>query len=584
MTGNLNKVLLVEDNPGDALLLREALIDLGGTLVLDLVHVGRLDDGLRRLRQEEFDAILLDLSLPDAHGLDTVARMQAAAPRLPIVVLTGLDDDAAALEAVRAGVQDYLVKGQIDGRLLIRALRYAIERKRTQEEIQQHLSRMATLKDINIALTSTLDLSAVLEVLLQKVATLMPEFAAAVRLWDEERLILSPVSCCNFNDAEWKAEAARPDFESDFTAEVFRSKTLVLVERARNNAQAEHAAFYRKHDVNAYLGIPMLVEEQVLGVVSFYARGDRSFSAQEVEFLSALASQASVAIRNSQVHGQMKQLVERLDRSNRIKEEFLGVISHELRTPLNIVKGYVQLLQTKFFGDLSAEQTAAIEKIAVQTKEQLVMINSILEAVSIESDVATVNADQVPLQDFLDELQSMYFSLQDKPLSFRWNFAPQLPVVQVDKTKLKYIVQNLINNAIKFTPAGHVTVSAAVLDSDPTRLPGQPLENGRTWLKFDVADTGIGISKEFLPLIFEKFSQVDSSTTRVHGGIGLGLHIVKRCIELLHGTIEVDSELGKGTTFSVMIPCEINESQQHDGSSGRRSITESNDQTTGVQR
>jgi GAF domain-containing protein len=88
----------------------------------------------------------------------------------------------------------------------------------------------------------------------------------------------------------------------------------------------------------------MLVEEQVLGVVSFYARGDRSFSAQEVEFLSALASQASVAIRNSQVHGQMKQLVERLDRSNRIKKEFLGVISHELRTPLNVVKGYVQLL------------------------------------------------------------------------------------------------------------------------------------------------------------------------------------------------------------------------------------------------
>jgi two-component system OmpR family sensor kinase len=584
MTGNLNKVLLIEDNPGDALLLREALIDLGGALVLDLVHVGRLDDGLRRLRQEEFDAILLDLSLPDAHGLDTVARMQAAAPRLPIVVLTGLDDDAAALEAVRAGAQDYLVKGQIDGRLLIRALRYAIERKLTQEEIQQHLSRMATLKDINIALTSTLDLSAVLEVLLQKVATLMPEFAAAVRLWDEERLILSPVSCRNFNDAEWKAEAARPDFESDFTAEVFRSKTLVLVERARNNAQAEHAAFYRKHDVNAYLGIPMLVEEQVLGVVSFYARGDRSFSAQEVEFLSALASQASVAIRNSQVHGQMKQLVERLDRSNRIKEEFLGVISHELRTPLNVVKGYVQLLQTSFFGELSPEQDAAIEKIAGQTRDQLNMVDGILQAISIDSEVTSVRADPVPLRDFLDELQSTYFSLPDKPLSFRWSYSAALPLVTTDKIKLKYVLQNLINNAIKFTDEGYVTVSAAVLDSDPTRLPGQPLENARIWLKFDVADTGIGISKEFLPLIFEKFSQVDSSTTRVHGGIGLGLHIVKRCIELLHGTIEVDSELGKGSTFSVRIPCEINESEHHDGSSSRRSITESNDQTTGVPR
>jgi len=212
------------------------------------------------------------------------------------------------------------------------------------------------------------------------------------------------------------------------------------------------------------------------------------------------------------------------------------------------------------------------------------MVDGILQAISIDSEVTSVRADPVPLRDFLDELQSTYFSLPDKPLSFRWSYSAALPLVTTDKIKLKYVLQNLSNNAIKFTDEGYVTVSAAVLDSDPTRLPGQPLENARIWLKFDVADTGIGISKEFLPLIFEKFSQVDSSTTRVHGGIGLGLHIVKRCIELLHGTIEVDSELGKGSTFSVRIPCEINESEHHDGSSSRRSITESNDQTTGVPR
>ena len=106
MTGTINKVLLVEDNPGDALLLREALGDLAGSLSFDLVHVGRLEAALQRIGQETFDAILLDLSLPDAQGVDTVVRMQEAAPRLPIVVLTGLDNDAAALEAMRAGAQD----------------------------------------------------------------------------------------------------------------------------------------------------------------------------------------------------------------------------------------------------------------------------------------------------------------------------------------------------------------------------------------------------------------------------------------------------------------------------------------------
>jgi two-component system, OmpR family, sensor kinase len=556
MTGQIKKVLLVEDNPGDALLLREALKDLGGSIPFDLVHVSRLDEGLQAVKKDSFDAVLLDLSLPDARGVETVVRMLEATPQLPVVVLTGLDDDIAALDAVRAGAQDYLVKGQIDGRLLVRALSYAIERKRAQEEIERHLHRIVALKDVNTALSSTLDLPSVLEILLHKVVSLMPECGVAVRLWNEERLMLELAACRNLDEEAWKTESLQAEFEGGLTEEVFRTKTLLIIDDMRSDARMGKGEFHHKHGVRAYVCVPLLVEDQVLGLLSFYSKAHK-FGDQEIEFLGALASQASVAIRNSQVHGQMKQLVERLDRSNRIKEEFLGVISHELRTPLNIVKGYVQLLQTKFFGDLAPEQDAAIEKIAVQTKEQLDMINEILQAVSIESEVTIVNADRVPLQDFLRELQSMYFSLHDRPLSFHWNDAPQLPVVQTDKTKLKYILNNLINNAAKFTPAGHVTVSTTVLDSDPTMPYAPASENGTVWIKFDVADTGIGIPKEFLPLIFEKFSQVDSSTTRTHGGIGLGLHIVKRCVELLHGTINVESEPGNGSIFSVKIPCEL---------------------------
>jgi signal transduction histidine kinase len=253
----------------------------------------------------------------------------------------------------------------------------------------------------------------------------------------------------------------------------------------------------------------------------------------------------------------VQQLAARLEISNRIKEEFLGVISHELRTPLNVVKGYVQLLQTGVFGELRPEQDSAIEKIAGQTRDQLEMITSILQVVSVESDVATTRADPVPLCDFLDDFQSAYLLPLDKPLSFRWDYSPELPVVMTDKTKLKYVLQNLINNAVKFTNEGQITVSAALLDSNRAVLDDQATENSTTWLKLDVVDTGIGIAQEFLPSIFEKFSQVDSSTTRAHGGIGLGLHIVKRCVECLHGKIKVESEPGKGSTFSVMIPCAI---------------------------
>jgi two-component system, OmpR family, sensor kinase len=557
MTGKINKVLLVEDNLGDALLLRESLRELGGPLPFDLTHVGRLEEGLRSARRETFDAILLDLSLPDACGVETVVRMQEAAPRLPIVVLTGLDDNAAALDAVRAGAQDYLVKGEIDGRLLVRALGYAIERKLTQEEIEQHLRRIIALKDINVALTATLELPAVLEILLAKVESLMPELSASIRLWDQERSSSDPVACHNLDETEWKAETARVEFERLFIDQVFSSKTLLVVNELQNDARSRDDAFYRRHGLNSYLCIPLLVEQQVLGVLSFYAKEERAFTSEKTEFLSALASQASVAIRNSLVHGQVKQLASHLERSNRIKEEFLGVISHELRTPLNVVKGYVQLLQTRFFGELSPEQDAALEKIAGQTRDQLDMVNGILQAISIDSEATSVHADPVLLCDFLDELQSTYFSLPDKALSFRWSYSPALPLVTTDKMKLKYVLQNLINNAIKFTDEGYVTVSAAVLDSNMNVINGQGAENGGLWMKFDVTDTGIGISKESLPRIFEKFSQVDSSTTRVHGGIGLGLHIVKRCVELLQGRIDVKSEPGKGSTFSVMIPCGI---------------------------
>ncbi len=136
MEQGCTRILLVEDNPGDARLLQAFLAEVGASR-FELTHVETLGDGLKRLVEQQFDVILLDLSLPDSHGLDTVARMHQAASDKPIVVLTGLNDEVVALEAVRKGAQDYLVKGQIDSTLLLRAMRYAIERKRINIELEK---------------------------------------------------------------------------------------------------------------------------------------------------------------------------------------------------------------------------------------------------------------------------------------------------------------------------------------------------------------------------------------------------------------------------------------------------------------
>lgn len=155
------RVLLIEDNPGDARLLQEMLVEMGSSQFA-LERAGRLLDALTRLGDTPFDLVLLDLSLPDSHGLETFQRVYQEASCLPIIVLTGLDDESVALQAVREGAQDYLVKGQVDGNLLIRAIQYALERKRTQSRLEELFSQVQQSRDDLVSILNQLHLGTVM--------------------------------------------------------------------------------------------------------------------------------------------------------------------------------------------------------------------------------------------------------------------------------------------------------------------------------------------------------------------------------------------------------------------------------------
>jgi signal transduction histidine kinase len=285
--------------------------------------------------------------------------------------------------------------------------------------------------------------------------------------------------------------------------------------------------------------IPIKVRGEGLGVVNFLAKKPHRFSESDLQLIKAIAYHLGVAVGNANLFSQIKLKTLELEQANQGKDEFLGVISHELRTPLNVIKGYTEIMLNEVLGTVNGDQKKALETISNQSMELFTMINGILQVTRIEAGAVQAADWEVSLVELLDELRSNYNIPYGKDLTLVWEFPTDLPIVRTDDDKLKAVLQNLVNNAIKFTEKGSVTVSARqVADT----------------IEFKVADTGIGIPQEKIQTIFDMFQQVDSSATRKFSGVGLGLYIVKKFIELLGGSVAVASELGQGSVFTVNLP------------------------------
>jgi signal transduction histidine kinase len=237
----------------------------------------------------------------------------------------------------------------------------------------------------------------------------------------------------------------------------------------------------------------------------------------------------------------LKNQAAELEKSNKAKDEFLNLVSHELRTPLSLISGYVELIKTRMMGDINLDQEKALIKIKHHSWELLNIVNAILEAAKVDVGACHVDSSVISLVAFLDALKANYDNPTGKEITLIWDYATDLPSVTTDCVKLKHIVENLINNAIKFTETGNVIISAR--HSRDTNA-----------VKLKVTDTGIGIPPAAMPFIFEKFYQVDASRTRAYGGVGLGLHIVKKFADVLGAAIEVESEPNQGATFTLTLP------------------------------
>ncbi len=319
-----------------------------------------------------------------------------------------------------------------------------------------------------------------------------------------------------------------------------------------DNIQTDPSYSYlhlRKEGINSLLGVPLLAGDGVIGTLSVASDERGRFGEQEVQLLGAIGRVLGVSIENAHLLSVLKKSINdltkltlRLEESDGIKDRLLSVISHELRTPVTIILSNTELLAERMFGEINERQRNSLLTVRASGARLLYQIENAIDVAQLEGGDETVHPEPVNVNDIRGKmLELLGDEIERKHLDVDWEIDPKLPSLFTDQSKLIKIFRNLIDNAIKFTETGGVTVRVSYV-KDKERV------------QCEVEDTGTGISREQFEVIFDPFHQVDSSHTRLYGGMGLGLRYVKRTLELLSGGIKVESTIGKGSVFTFWFP------------------------------
>jgi GAF domain-containing protein len=431
----------------------------------------------------------------------------------------------------------------------------AIHNARLFKETNQRLAEVSTLYTLADQLTRVLDLNRVIEssVTILKHALDCNSCCLFVKPGaDDKALILK--ACSGWPELDQKhAEidyicslakalitSPHPIYIQDVTTDF-----LILPEAEETPANQQKKVVNQKFELGSVMIVPLIVKEELLGALSINDKRPNAFGQAEGRLLTIAAAQISSAIENTRLYDNLEQraielesALKEVEDANRLKSEFVQNVSHELRTPLTFIKAYVELILEGSLGKIPRKVRAKLQVISQKADAVTRLVEDIVSLQRIEA--GTLRLEAIGIHELITRAQELASaSAAEHNIEIVSNSRPDLPKVWVDVDRMGQVFDNLVGNALKFSPVGSkINISAE-------------LDDGK--VKFSVQDYGIGIPPDKLDKVFERFYQVDGSTTRRHGGAGLGLTIVKQIIEAHGGYITVESELDKGTTFSFWL-------------------------------